>query len=631
MVKNRSIFLLVLALSSVGTATAVPPTEYGKYSSTGEMNPPPGAMDILRWTASLVQTRSDGAAGLVYFRGNSVATKKSYYSNTEPWVSTGSSVYVYNMSGGLFAYNSLGEVALPEGQYNIYVSANYNGSYTYLVPPSQAYMVVAFTKSGSVTLPPANVPVSWTLTDSTTNKVINTFDLPAGESVDMRFTVDQGHNVSLMGAYKKPDGTLDVLHLSTIENGTLPRTSSNVSTTSTPYVAAVSIDVPTYQAGSGTASIGVASAQKITGDTGAATNQAIAGAANFVAGETSEAVASSTKRIVAALAEVKTAVSSGGGGGSTVDFTTTNNAVYGTTAAVTATTTAVSAGNVILGQVAAKIEETKISSASTVTKLTEIATKADLAATKADAGNEKLDQIAVKLEAGNTTTEAIRAILRPADPFDQNAALAVASTAAAGAGAYTGPTVSGSSSAVSFTPEGSPALATVRVGSVDVGLSMDGVGSAFDSALAIFYAARPLLLFALGIWLIRSCGTDLQAYVVGVTGVSAQGDSNGIENIVPGVAQGKTYAGAAVAVGIIVAAVASLVGIASAGASTYGVTVQSIFTAVNLGPIGRGVGFLDRFIPVVAMLQIFVFRAAFPYLLAPAYVAAASALKFAKI
>jgi len=540
------------------------------YSVTGVMTPPPGAIDYLKYSGSLAKSRQDPDTGTIYFRGTSAAGISQ--NSGGPFTTVGSSVYVYNQSGGLLTYNSDGEVACQEGNYTVYTIAQYNSSNAYAIPPSQRTLKVAWTKQGQIQVQAANVDMTYEIRDLTTNKVISSVKVPAYTAPTLNFTVGDGSDVSVMGYATNSDGTINPLVFQTIANGQLRRVDARVTAPSVNQVAIPELG-SSVAAGSGSVTVGVATSEKLTGDTGAATNQAVASAANFQASQNKQAIADSTNQIVNKLNEVKAAVSSGGGGSGT-DMTGTNS--------------------------------------------------------RLDTVNQNLSTANEKAERTATATEGIKNLLRPSETFDTSGALTSASSAATGAAAYDGPSVSSARASVSKATGGAPNLGTLTVGGSSVSFSFANFGS-FEGAHDVLVYARGLILIALVVWLLRECGQDTSKFIIGLTSVNAQDSTTGVENMLPGISQTKIYAAAAAAVTVIVAAAAAMILAANSFASYYGVTVESLFANLDLTSLGAGIAILDTVVPVVPIIQILLFRAAFPYVLTPMFVAAASALKFIKI
>jgi hypothetical protein len=233
------------------------------------------------------------------------------------------------------------------------------------------------------------------------------------------------------------------------------------------------------------------------------------------------------------------------------------------------------------------------------------------------------------LETIKSAASAGEARVAAAGHFSASSSLSSGQSAASSAAAYSGQTVAGSAPAV--THGGSdvgrigPAF-TVGNQSLSVNMIPVGVMAPADSILR---AGRPVLLWAAVLSCIWVCGGVLNIYVASLPSVGGATGSVGPENVwVPGVAQGKAWGSAALLVGGSVALVAVIIGMVHTYAYSYGFGINSLFTAVGFSTLGDGFAILERYIPVAALCNLYVFNVAFSFLVAPVYVAATSAMRF---
>jgi hypothetical protein len=141
---------------------------------------------------------------------------------------------------------------------------------------------------------------------------------------------------------------------------------------------------------------------------------------------------------------------------------------------------------------------------------------------------------------------------------------------------------------------------------------------------------RGLLLLAACVGFVYACSDTVNIYVAALGNSGAGGGQalGGIENAVPGVVQAKHLASASAVSLAVMAAAAAIVAFVDTVAGRYGVGIGSLLNAMDLGPIGPAYGFLDQFMPVAAITALAVLRAAFPYFVAPVYLAAANLARF---
>lgn len=172
--------------------------------------------------------------------------------------------------------------------------------------------------------------------------------------------------------------------------------------------------------------------------------------------------------------------------------------------------------------------------------------------------------------------------------------------------------------------------ATVRVAAVDVKLSLS-LEDYFPNAHNLLTSGRALILIALGVWFVRSCSSTLETYVAALGNARAGGGVVGPENVVPAVGLAKHFAGTGAIVVAIAAGCAACVALVDTLGAVAGVSITSLFGAVNMAAIGGFYSFLDQYYPVAASVSLVVLRAGFGYLIAPIYLAASAAARFLSI
>lgn len=241
----------------------------------------------------------------------------------------------------------------------------------------------------------------------------------------------------------------------------------------------------------------------------------------------------------------------------------------------------------------------------------------------------KIDQL--RADNGDTKSilSEIRDVLRGGEDFNQDAALSQAASAASAVGSYSG--IRPSAGAPSIVgPSGSSVLnlgdlATIGDQTLSLTLGSGGIGGTDD----LLRWARPMFLLALCVGFMRGVSHHLTAYTAALPTVAAQDTAIGPENIVPGVAQGKTWGTAAAAVLVIFGGAAALVVLVDSAMRYYGDGIAGITSGWEL-PAGDGLAWLDTMVPVVPALGLTLLGAAVPYLMAPTYLAAAAVLRFLK-
>jgi len=161
--------------------------------------------------------------------------------------------------------------------------------------------------------------------------------------------------------------------------------------------------------------------------------------------------------------------------------------------------------------------------------------------------------------AAKTTLDAIKAKLAGGDGFSQGSNLSGAqgaASAALSANPYNGARPGVGVPSVTLASGGSGVMGTVTVGGQNLTLGLGGGISGTDTLMV---AARPVLLIALCIGFLRAVSRDLTVYTASLPQVSAQDTAVGPENLVPGVAQAKTWGTAAGAVLVVFGGAALLV------------------------------------------------------------------------
>jgi hypothetical protein len=206
-----------------------------------------------------------------------------------------------------------------------------------------------------------------------------------------------------------------------------------------------------------------------------------------------------------------------------------------------------------------------------------------------------------------------------------------AKSLATGAEQYTGEKLTGSPAAsTGIVSAPSAALGTWAIvpgHNVTLSLLPDSIWSGASDLLT---ACRPLLLWAGVMACIWSCGRVLDTYLQAMPQVVAADAAAGIENALPGVAQAKTWGAAALLVGAVVAAAAVMIAALHTFVAAKGFGITDIFNAVNLSAVGAGLGVVDRYVPILALVSLWLFRVGFSFVVAPIYIAATSAMRFLK-
>jgi len=245
---------------------------------------------------------------------------------------------------------------------------------------------------------------------------------------------------------------------------------------------------------------------------------------------------------------------------------------------------------------------------------------------------EGVDKVVTTLDSLKENSAKLQDRLDTGDTYTPTSDLATGATKAAQAVQYSGPSVTGNGATVSTPNVPAPQFPTWTVGNREITLSLfPETGGIWTSADALLVACRTLILIALAVFSVRSCNVVLQTYVASLMLVP-QADSNvGIENMAPGIAQGKTWGAAAIIVGIVVVAVAgAVVWINLVVTSNSALSIGSLLGGYSFTEVGYALTLLDRYLPIAAFVQFSVLRAAFGYFIAPVYLAAAAAIKFAK-
>lgn len=163
-----------------------------------------------------------------------------------------------------------------------------------------------------------------------------------------------------------------------------------------------------------------------------------------------------------------------------------------------------------------------------------------------------------------------------------------------------------------------------------VTLSLGAGSGVWSDADALLLECRPLILWALVVWFIWQTSKTLTVYIAALPQVGQAESNTGIENLVPGVSQGKTWGAAAIIVGVVLGMVAASLAIVDTWATSHGLGIGALFQAVDMSAVGGAFGLLDRYLPLVPMVSLGVMRAGLPYFVAPLYVVAASVIKFTK-
>ncbi|MFA5264425.1 MAG: hypothetical protein WC378_11420 [Opitutaceae bacterium] len=233
------------------------------------------------------------------------------------------------------------------------------------------------------------------------------------------------------------------------------------------------------------------------------------------------------------------------------------------------------------------------------------------------------------IEGVKSDTSAIRGVLEGGAGFSVQNELSQASSAANAAAKYTG-AKPGSTDVpeVGTSASGNLNFGTITVGTREIAFSLDSAG--FEGADSVLRGGRTVILWALVVWFVGSCSRTLDIYLVGLGTADSGGNVVGVENLVPGVAQGKAWGGAGIAVAGVMTAAGAMVAILDTWASSKGYGISGLMNGGDLSGVGPALGLLDRYIPVAAFAQLGIMRAAFSFLVAPVYLVAVTVVKFAK-
>lgn len=218
--------------------------------------------------------------------------------------------------------------------------------------------------------------------------------------------------------------------------------------------------------------------------------------------------------------------------------------------------------------------------------------------------------------------------------FNVSNALSSAQSQANGAAGYTGAKLANGSAvsvAETATDPGTLGQWSLTGNSQNiVTISLNPASSMWASADGLLRACRGLISLAVVIWFVWSVGRALDVYLTALPQVQAAESGVGVENLVPGVVQGKTWTAAGIIVGILMATAAVIVAVLDTWLSSRGYGIGTLFAAVDLSPIGGAVALLDRYIPLTTVASLSILRAGLTFIIGPIYLVAASTLKFIK-
>lgn len=226
-------------------------------------------------------------------------------------------------------------------------------------------------------------------------------------------------------------------------------------------------------------------------------------------------------------------------------------------------------------------------------------------------------------------TGALLKLFTPNKDYSAASDLETAQQRAAIAVGYGGPQPSGSAAVVVPTTGSSPELATWHIGDNAIHVSLVPT-SEWRAADTLLRNCRSLLVFAALVAFAWSCSRVINEYVTALPQVGQAEANVGVENLIPGVSQGKTWGAAALIVGAIMVACGAIVVILNTWMSNAGYGITALFGGQNLGPLGIGLAYLDAYVPVAIIFQLGVLRAGFSFLVAPIYLGTASLMKFLK-
>lgn len=251
---------------------------------------------------------------------------------------------------------------------------------------------------------------------------------------------------------------------------------------------------------------------------------------------------------------------------------------------------------------------------------------------KLDAIKAAVDTVAGKVQEGNDQRKKLvdftEGTAASQTGYSNAVQVASAQAAAAAVGAYTGtkPSVAGAP-AISVPGDPGDWGQGIQVGNTTITFGAGRLPANYETMMV---AGRSLLLVALCLGFMRQASRTLTDYTVALPQVQTQDTGMGPENIGPGVSQAKTYATAAVAVGVIFTGAASIVALIDTFVTYYGGGITSILgSGASLSSLSA-IGALDRYVPVAAGLGLSLLGVALPYVVAPMYLATAGILRFIK-
>lgn len=248
---------------------------------------------------------------------------------------------------------------------------------------------------------------------------------------------------------------------------------------------------------------------------------------------------------------------------------------------------------------------------------------------KLDAIKTSVDAVGTKIDTSNNHLDVVEKIVTGTHPsqtgYDNASKVTQAQAAANSVAAYSGvkPTVGG---ALSVSIPGSGNWGNITVAGTNLIFGVGGMRSDLD---ALMVAGRSLILVALCLGFCKTSSGLVTKYTIALPQVVAQDTGFGPENVVPGGSQAKTYATAAVAVGVIFTGAAAIVALVDTFVTYYGGGIASIFSGISM-PAASMAGQLDRYVPLAAALGLTVMSVALPYVVSPMYLATAAVLRFIK-
>lgn len=235
----------------------------------------------------------------------------------------------------------------------------------------------------------------------------------------------------------------------------------------------------------------------------------------------------------------------------------------------------------------------------------------------------------IKNQKGSDTLDKINDALTGKNYSGVVTDLGGAQSAASGRAVYDGVTVN---SNASVTTNSASLLADQEIEvagrRIVFGLSPEAFGSTVGGH-NILTSSKGIILVAVCLSFISLVGVKLSRYVTGITNTQTADAAVGIENAVPGVAQGKTWGSAALITGVIVAFAVACVALIAGITGGVGFMLSNA-NSISVATIGQAIAFLEQYFPVVPFVTLSIAASTADYWLLPMYLGSATLIKFLK-